>query len=95
MLTIGACRRDDAQAVTVDAADQSQVTARLAKWDGLDGEKDKTIAKCAGCALSMDGKSDHALMVSGYSLHFCSAACKKHFASDAVKKILALKPPED
>jgi YHS domain-containing protein len=39
----------------------------------------------------MDGKADHALTVSGYSMHFCSDHCRENFSKDTAKKILALK----
>ena len=69
------------------------ITAQLAAADAVDGTTDKVVTKCAGCALGMNGKADHALDVEGYSLHFCSGKCKDGFASDANAKILAMNIP--
>jgi hypothetical protein len=41
----------------------------------------------------MDGSKEHALPVSGYTLHFCSAHCKKAWEKEPAKSILALKIP--
>ena len=86
------------KAVGVERATGADVTAaveaKLAEADKLDGNADKIVSKCASCALGMDGKSDHALEVSGYTLHFCREECKTGFEKDANKAILALKIPE-
>jgi YHS domain-containing protein len=74
---------------------KAAVETKLAEADEFDGETDKVVSKCASCTLGMDGKSEHALEVSGYTLHFCSEDCKTGFEKDTTKAILALKIPED
>ncbi len=74
---------------------KAAVEAKLAEADEFDGETDKVVSKCASCALGKDGKSEHALEVSGHTLHFCSEDCKTGFEKDTTKAILALKIPED
>lgn len=78
----------------VDAVTKAAVEAMLTEADEFDGKTDKVVSKCASCALGMDGKSEHALEVSGYTLHFCSEDCKTGFEKDTTKAILALKIPE-
>lgn len=78
-----------------DVDTKAAVEAKLAEADEFDGQTDKVVSKCASCALGMDGKSEHALAVSGYTLHFCSEGCKTGFDKDTTKAILALKIPED
>ena len=56
--------------------------AALAKADAADGSEDRVVGKCAGCALHMDGSADHPLEVAEYTLHLCSADCKKGFEGD-------------
>ena len=80
-------------AVTVNVK-TAEVEAKLAKADLVDGTADKVVSKCAGCALAMDGKSENALKVSGYTIHFCSDGCKKGFEEDTTKSILAMTIPE-
>lgn len=79
----------------VDADTKAAVEAKLAEADEFDGKTDQIVSKCASCALGMDGKSEHALELSGYTLHFCSEDCKTGFEKDTTKAILALKIPED
>ncbi len=74
---------------------KAAVEAKLAQADEFDGETDKVVSKCASCALGKDGKSEHALEVSSYKLHFCSEDCKTDFEKDTTKAILALKIPKD
>ena len=81
--------------VEKDIDKTAAVEAKLAKADAFDGKTDKVVSKCASCALGMDGKSEHALEVSSYKLHFCSEDCKTGFEKDTTKAILALKIPED
>ena len=78
-----------------DVDTKAAVEAKLAEAYEFDGKTDKVVSKCASCALGMDGKSEHALEVSGYTLHFCSEDCKTGFEKDTTKAILALKIPED
>ena len=79
---------------TVAEADKEAVEAKLAAADLFDGNTDKIVSKCPSCALSMDGKSEHALEVLDYKLYFCSEKCKTGFAKDLTKAILDLKIPE-
>ncbi len=72
-----------------------KMEAKLARADSFDGKTDKVVSKCPSCALGMDGSSAHALKVSGYELHFCSADCKTGFEKDTTKAVLALKIPRD
>ncbi|MBU0617712.1 MAG: hypothetical protein KKI02_08340 [Planctomycetes bacterium] len=72
----------------------AQLTAKLAAADELDGNTDKVIEKCPGCGLKMDGKSEHALDVSGYEIHFCGASCQEEFAKDLTKSIEDLEIPK-
>jgi YHS domain-containing protein len=78
-----------------EAKTEADVEAKLAEADEVDGTVDKVVSKCAACALGMDGKAEHALKVSGYTMHFCSAKCKEGFEKDTTKSILALKVPKD
>lgn len=72
------------------AAGHDELHAMLAKADLADGKEDHVVAKCAGCALGMDGKAEHAADAHGYTLHFCSAVCKEHSTEDIDKTIMAL-----
>ena len=76
-------------------AASAEVEAKLAKADAFDGTEDKIVSKCPTCALAMDGKPEHALEVSGYTLHFCAAGCKEAFAKDITKSILDMEIPEE
>ena len=78
-----------------DVKPEAAVEAMLAKADAVDGKVDKTVSKCAMCALGMDGKAELASEASGYKLHFCNDGCKKTFDKDPTKVILALKIPGD
>ncbi len=81
--------------VEKDTDNTAAVEAKLAEADEFDGKTDKVVSKCASCALGTDGKSEHALEVSSYKLHFCSEDCKTGFEKDTAKAILALKIPKD
>ena len=78
----------------IDAVTKAAVEAKLTEADKFDGTIDKVVSKCPSCALEKDGKSEQALKVAGYKLHFCSEDCKKGFEKDTTKAILALKIPE-
>lgn len=80
--------------VDVDAVTKAAVEAKLTEADKFDGTTDKVVSKCPSCALGKDGKSEQALEVAGYKLHFCSEDCKTGFEKDTTKAILALKIPE-
>ena len=79
----------------IDAVTKAAVEAKLTEADKFDGTIDKVVSKCPSCALEKDGKSEQALEVAGYKLHFCSEDCKTGFEKDTTKAILALKIPED
>jgi YHS domain-containing protein len=73
---------------------QAEVETILGKADAFDGQTDKVVSKCAGCALTMDGSPDYAVTAYGYTLHMCSAHCKETFEKDPTKAILAMTFPE-
>lgn len=85
------------QPTTTEAAADAPseaVLAMLVKADAADDDKtDKVIANCAGagCNLGMAGKAEFVSKVGEYTLHLCSADCKKGFDADPSTVILALK----
>jgi len=90
LATLMACgaQADDAKpAVTVDPA---KVQAGLKHADLADGTEDKTVHKCAGCALGMDGSAEHAISKDGYTLHMCSSMCKANYEKDLDKNLAKL-----
>ena len=97
LIAVTGCRKEEPEQEQPmsEAEVKVQVEAMLAKADQVDGTTDKIVSKCPSCALGMDGKSEHALQVSGYTLHFCTEKCKTEFEKDTTKSILALKIPED
>ncbi len=66
----------------------------LAKADALDGAKDMIVAKCAGCALAMEGNAEYAAHLGEYELHFCSEECKTKFNESPVESLVAMELPE-
>ena len=76
-----------------EAVDEAAVLAVLAKADLVDGSEDKVVSKCGTCALGMDGKAEHSLKTSGYTMYFCSEHCRDAFAENTDKSILAMKIP--
>lgn len=78
-----------------DAGVQARIMAKLAAADLLDGKADKTVVRCAGCALGMDGSPDHALESHGYTLYFCKAECAERFSENIDASILSMEIPED
>ncbi len=87
LLACGA-QADDAQpAPTVDPA---KIEQGLKHADLADGTEDKTVHKCAGCALNMDGSAEHTIDTKGYKLHMCSSMCKLNFEKDLDKKLADL-----
>jgi hypothetical protein len=74
----------------VTVATNEKATEALKVADAADGESDGVAHKCAGCALAMDGKSDHALTVDGTTLHLCAAACKEGFSKDVAANLESL-----
>ncbi len=86
---------DVARPAPGDAARDSELIAKLAGADRLDGKADKVVARCAGCALNMDGKPDHGLKVLDYTLHFCREICAQQFARNLTKSVQEMKIPED
>lgn len=67
----------------------ADVVAQLAKADAKDGKVDKVVSKCAGCALGMDGKAEHAAHLGEYTVLFCKG-CADH-VKDAEKVVMGLK----
>ena len=72
----------------------SEMQARLALADQVDGTKDGVVARCAGCMLGMDGSADHALQVGDFQMRFCSDVCRGLFAEDVQKSVMAMTVPE-
>ncbi len=72
---------------------KAKITTLLAKADMVDGEGDKVVSKCAGCALGMDGKASYAIECEGYTLNFCAYGCRTMFNKDFEKSALAIKLP--
>ncbi len=68
-----------------------ETLAKLAKADAKDGNVDKVVHRCAGCALGMDGEAKWPLQVQDYSMHFCKQACLDRYAKDPAQAIAALK----
>jgi hypothetical protein len=85
--------KSDVAALDADA--RAAVEEKLAKADKLDGTTDKIVHRCAVCALGMDGKSELALEVADYTLHFCSEGCRKAFSKNVTKSILDLEIPQE
>jgi hypothetical protein len=76
LLLVAGCSKQAAAsgnsgAAPAPAAMGPELMAKLAKADTADGTTDKIVHKCAGCALGMDGKADHAVKVGEYTLHLC------------------------
>ncbi|HWL94032.1 MAG TPA: hypothetical protein VNT79_10900 [Phycisphaerae bacterium] len=91
VLMLTACEeKKTGPAVTATTPTPEMVAARLAKADAADGKTDKVVVKCAACALRMDGSPDHALVVHGYTMHFCSAPCKKSYEANPDQEIMKL-----
>jgi YHS domain-containing protein len=74
---------------------KAEVVAILARADALDGAEDKVITKCPACNLAMDGSDENTIVVEGYTMHFCTPACKEKFDKDPLKAILAMQFPEE
>ena len=70
--------------------DPAKVAAGLEAADLADGTADKTVHRCAGCALGMDGSAEHAIEKDGYTLHMCSAMCKAHYEKDLEQNLAKL-----
>jgi hypothetical protein len=64
------------------ASTVQDATSVLARADKADGTADHVVAKCAGCALGMDGNPLHAVTHEDYELHFCSETCAEGFSKD-------------
>ena len=77
-------------AAKVSAVDQARIAEVLKVADAADGNEDNVAHKCAGCALAMDGKAEHALEMEGTTLHFCSGMCKDNFSKDITGNLLKL-----
>ena len=64
----------------------------LVAADKGDGQEDKVVANCGGCALGMLGRAEHSLTAGDYEMHFCSEDCKTRFGANLVASIQGLKP---
>lgn len=78
----------------IGEAGNAGVVAILVAADEFDGKSDKTITKCAGCVLGMDGKADNRIEYEEYTLWFCTPGCKDEFNKDVKKSVLALNVPK-
>ena len=67
-------------------------TVILVAADKVDGQEDKVVANCGGCALGMPGKAEYALAAGDYEMHFCSEGCKTRFGADMHASIKGLQP---
>jgi hypothetical protein len=90
-----ACNRTESGADAGKATTVStEMQARLAMADEVDGTKDSIVERCAGCRLGMQGSAEHPLQVGDFEMHFCSADCRTRFAEDVEKSVLAMTTPE-
>ena len=88
MLSACGAQADDAKPAT--PVDPAKVQAGLKHADLADGTEDKTVHKCAGCALGMDGSASHVIDKDGYALHMCSAMCKANYEKNLDKNLAEL-----
>jgi len=84
----------DQASAAVGQAGDTVVTAILVAADAYDGASDKTIKKCLGCKLRMDGQPANTIVYADYTIWFCSPDCKKDFEQDTKKSILAMEVPK-
>lgn len=84
---------EKSSSVSVNISAPAPAEAILVSADAIDGKQDKIVSKCASCALGMDGTSEFTLQSRGYTMYFCSAACKDGFGKDIEASILAMKVP--
>jgi YHS domain-containing protein len=75
--------------------DPKAVAEKLAKADAADGSVDKVVSKCLGCGLAMNGKKELAATTAGYTLHFCTEACKRQFEKDPGRAVMAMTIPSE
>ena len=85
--------KPEAPKLPAAVGEKLDVIAKLAKADAFDGTTDKIISKCPTCKLQMDGSSEHAAEVSGYTVYFCSEKCKAEFTKDTMNSINDLEIP--
>jgi hypothetical protein len=78
----------------VGKAGDSAVVAILVAADEYDGKSDKTITKCAGCALGMDGKADNKIVYAEYTMWFCAPGCRDDFNKNVKESVLAMQVPK-
>ncbi|MCU0864623.1 MAG: hypothetical protein MUC36_12565 [Planctomycetes bacterium] len=90
----GACSSDAVPTApttpTGPIASTPELDVKLAAADAKDGQVDKVVHRCAGCALGMDGKAEHSVQVGGYTLHLCKPACLARYQRDAVGELTKL-----
>lgn len=85
-----ACKKEQAKRAESPPISPAQVEAKLHAADAHDGTTDQTIGDCLMCGLRMSGKPEIASVHHGYTLHFCSTACKDHFKKAPDASIAAL-----
>ena len=92
VVVVSSCTKDEPEGNGDQSkAPSAEVLAALAKADLADGKDDKVVGKCVSCKLAMEGSADHLVKVGDYSVHLCTADCKKNFEGDPDKALLALK----
>jgi YHS domain-containing protein len=79
----------------VPALDEAAMKAVLTYADNADGAEDGVVSKCIGCALSMDGKTDHTVEHHGYEFHLCSDHCQEAFEKDPAAVIAKIELPSE
>jgi YHS domain-containing protein len=91
--------KDESVTAAIDLAKtkamETAIEVKLAAADKLDGKVDKIVTRCATCALGMDGKPEHNLETHGYTMYFCTEACKTAFEKNLEKALLAMEIPKD
>lgn len=92
VLTLACACSSDAvpTAPTGPIASTPELDTKLAAADAKDGQVDKVVHRCAGCALGMDGKAEHSIQVGGYTLHLCKPACLTRYQRDAIGELTKL-----
>jgi len=84
----------DQTSAAIGQAGDTAVMTILVAADEFDGKGDKTISKCPGCALGMDGKPANTIVYEQYTLYFCSPGCKDEFNKDVKQSVLAMNVPK-
>ncbi len=81
------------QVKTIPVSLSDEAKSKLVEADKLDGKEDHVIQRCYSCALGMEGKTDFAAEVDGYTVQFCSENCREHFEKDPQNIIASTEIP--